>query len=101
MIPPITIHSNQLELLEDGNWLDTTMVDYLIRRSVHIENDERIIIASSLSLSIMHVFQQPLEEDNKANIGSCAQKNLHSTYEYYSFHEFHCFFWCAIINISS
>jgi MULE transposase domain len=88
---PITIHSNQLNSLEDGNWLDTTLVDYLIQRSVHNDDGDRIIIASSLSLSIMNVFLQQLEEDKIANISSRAQKNLRSIYEYYSFHEFRFF----------
>jgi hypothetical protein len=86
---PLTVDDTHLINLDNNNkYLCTGLIDYLIQRSVPINMDQRTIVASSLSLSLMQAYLTKEYEDNSTNDARRGQRYLRSIYQYYTFGEF-------------
>ena len=53
---PITIDQTHLPPLKNNDYLGTRLINYLVQRSVHIKEEQRTVIASSMSATLMTTF---------------------------------------------
>jgi hypothetical protein len=85
----ITINQIHVEDLKKKDYLSTLSIDYLVQRSVNIKEEQRTVIASCLSMTLMKTF---LEKDwDYCDAHQLCFDELQKKYQYYSFGEFCCF----------
>jgi hypothetical protein len=53
---PITINQSHVADLKRNTFLRTFLIDYLVQRSVNIKEEQRTVIASCLSMTLMKTF---------------------------------------------
>jgi hypothetical protein len=91
---PITINNLHVADLKRKNYLSKLLINFLVQQSVNIKEEQRTVIASSMSMTLMKTFLEKNWDHTASH--QLRFDELQKKYQYYSFGEFRFFAWFAM-----
>jgi hypothetical protein len=93
---PITIDQSLLPAIKNNDFLSTRLIDYLVQRSVITKGEQRTVIASCMSMSLMQTYL--VKDWHTSASHELRFDELQKKYQYYSFGAFR--FFCLVCSYS-